>query len=310
MVWVEVAVSADAEAVEALAGLFRDFCHGGVAIEPTVQPLAEGGVVVDPAQPVAVRGYIPADGKERTKLRQLKTATDHLSFVRPISRLRTRRVAEDDWAHAWKEHYQVLHLGRSLVIVPVWRRYNPGVGELLIYLDPGMAFGTGLHPTTTMCLVELEKRVTAGAKVLDLGTGSGILAIAAARLGARGVLALDIDPVAASAARSNVELNRLQGIVQVVQGTISSSGQITPDPSILGPTALPPFDLVVANIIAGVIVEMAPGLAAVLAREGMLLASGIIAEREQEVCRALQEAGFAISESLHQGDWVTLVSSR
>jgi ribosomal protein L11 methyltransferase len=195
-------------------------------------------------------------------------------------------------------------VGRRTVIVPSWREYAPQPGEIIVSLDPGMAFGTGLHPTTRLCLVELEERLVPGMRVLDLGTGSGILAIAAARLGAGTVLALDTDRVAAEVALANVAANGVANVVQVGQGTLTH-----PDAT-LQPLLARPWDLVVANIIAQVLVDLAGPLADAVAPGGLLVASGIINERAADVESSLLAQRLTLLDRRTEGDWVTLVATK
>ncbi len=275
MYWLEVSVRAEREAVEAVSGVFAEYCYGGVAIEEDITPAHDGdGYAYNLDRPLTVRAYIPVDDQAGEKVERLRSVLDHLSFLRPVEPLSVRQLAEEDWANAWKEHYHVLRISRRLVIVPTWRDYQPPVDDVVIHLDPGMAFGTGLHPTTRACLERLEDTVAPGMSVLDVGTGSGILALAAARLGATRVVALDMDPVAVAAAQANVVHNGLARVIEVRQGSL--------------PLARPErFDIVVANIIARVIAELAPALAQAVRSGGVLIASGIISERAAAVEGAL-----------------------
>src|SRR5579885_1428589 len=194
MRWLELTVTAHREAVEALSELLSTHAPGGVAIEEPIALLDDGqDYRIRPDEPVQVRAYLPVDGSQEDARQRLEEALWHLGQIGPnfIGQLTTRFVAEEDWANAWKEYFHVLHVGRRVVIKPSWRDYTPQPGEVVLELDPGMAFGTGLHPTTHMCLELLEQHVQPGMRVLDVGTGSGILALAAAKLGAASVLALD-----------------------------------------------------------------------------------------------------------------------
>jgi ribosomal protein L11 methyltransferase len=210
--------------------------------------------------------------------------------------MRTCLVAEQDWAEAWKEHFGVERYGNHIVVVPTWRHYTASQGDVVIRLDPGMAFGTGQHETTRMCLEALERAVAPGDTVLDLGCGSGILAIAAARLGASEVVALDVDQDAARITAENALLNRVDGLVRVATGSLGERW----------PFAEPPerrFDIVVANILARVIVELAPDISSILRRGGRLIASGIIAAREAELRVACNDNGLTIDRVRTGGDW-------
>ena len=311
-------MEASPEAAEAVYAIFHRWGHGGVAIEmPHLPPSPDERAWAEapqplPDAPVVVKTYLPAGPGLEERRQGLERDLWHLQAfgLGRLGAVQTRTLAEEDWAEAWKEHYHVHRVGRRFVIKPSWRNYSPQPGDLVLELDPGMAFGTGLHPTTQLCLLALEQHPPAGQTVLDLGTGSGILAIGAARLGARRVLALDVDPVAVDAARANVRRNRLGRIVTVAQGTLEASGQVTLTgaPAVEPPSG--PFDLVLANIIAGVIIELAPGLAAACRPGGRLVASGILAERLIEVQRTLEAQGFASVETATSGDWCAVQAMR
>src|SRR5512140_53 len=179
----ELAVGADAEGAEAIAALFSEHAYGGAVIEQTVTP--EPGETIDPARPFTVRAFLLLDESADEKRAALEQAVWHLSLLRPLGELRERVLEEADWANAWKKFYSILHVGRRTVIKPSWLEYTAQPVECVIELDPGMAFGTGLHPTTRLCLAALEKYVQPGYSMLDVGTGSGILSIGGALYGAR-----------------------------------------------------------------------------------------------------------------------------
>jgi ribosomal protein L11 methyltransferase len=268
---------------------------GGVSIEEPVSQEADGeGAHIDFGRPVTLRAYMPVDGSETALARAIEEGLWHLSRidVSGIGEVTTRELKEEDWANAWKDHYHTRKVGRRLVIKPSWLSYSASGDEVVVELDPGMAFGTGLHPTTDTCLQLLEDLVHGGERVLDLGTGSGILTLAAAGLGSGSVLALDTEPIAVRTAAANTL--SLGNAVRVGQGSLPLETPRT-------------FDLVLANIIARVLVELAQDLAAALAPAGKLLASGIIAEREGEVVSAFRAAGLAVQRRVQSGDWVTLV---
>lgn len=286
--WLEVSVTVENEVAEAVAEVFSRYAYRGVVIE--AGPDGWNAEVI-------VRAYLPADDQLQANKRRIEEALWHLGQIRPVSAPTFHTVTEADWAEVWKERLNVLHVGRHIVIRPSWRDYAPAPGDIVIQLDPGMAFGTGLHPTTQMCLVALEELVCPGAEVLDLGTGSGILAIAAAMLGAGHVLAVDEDPIAVEAARDNVIVNGVQGIASVVCGSLTEvSGS---------------YDLAVVNILARVIVEMVlGGLATRVRPGGILIAAGILAGQEPEVVTALKQNGFTLVERQQREDWVCLVVKR
>jgi ribosomal protein L11 methyltransferase len=307
---VEISLSGlDDEAVQVVTQLFDRWGRGGAVVEQTVD---------EPVR-LAVKTYLSAEDDEAR--RQIEIGLALLRQAHGLPEPRVRLLAETDWAEAWKAGYGVLRIGRRLVVRPTWRDdYAPQPDDLLIELDPGMAFGSGLHPTTRLCLEALEDTMRPGQVVLDVGTGSGILSIAAARLGAARVLALDTDPLAVQIARENVALNRVEAVVQVEVGTVQISSvrsqtsnvnsQASSLQSPISNFQPPTSNLIVANILAETIMELAPALAAHLLPEGVLIASGIIAERAEAVASCLRENGVSIIERHDDGDWVALVGRR
>jgi ribosomal protein L11 methyltransferase len=279
--WLELSAEAAPDAEEAVADVLRRHVHGGVSIE--------GGEAS-----VVVRGYLAAGADLSRRRRALRRQLAALAS--PVV-VRSRWLSEQDWAHVWKKFFPVLRVSSRLLVCPTWRSYRPREGEVVVRLDPGMAFGTGQHPTTLTCLRTLDELLRPGMDVLDLGTGSGILALAAARLGAASVLALDIDPQAVAAARENVRLNRLGAVVQVEEGGLDGAARAA-------------FDLAVANISAAVIVEMAPALAEVLRAGGVLVGAGFSAESADRVAGALASTGLVVERTLVDGDWRALVARR
>jgi ribosomal protein L11 methyltransferase len=313
--WLEVSIRATAEAAEALTALFEKAGHGGVVVEPELAPGVEvDEVVAAPGAFATLRTYIPEGIDLEPRRRRIEESVGVLRAfdLAPMEELTFRWIGEEDWANAWKRHYAVQRIGRRWVIKPRWQAYTPLPDDLVLDLDPGMAFGTGLHPTTQLVLESLEDLAEGGevdgTRLLDLGTGSGILAIGAARLGAADVLALDVDEVAVTAARENVAQNGLHTVVRVERGTL---GEEAP-----GFVPVPGFDLVAAvdgalvNIVARVIGERAPAIARALRPGAWLVASGIIADREGEAAGPLEANGLRVQRRRQRGDWVTLVCRR
>lgn len=287
MEWLEISLAVESEIAEAIAGVLSYYIPRGIAIEAGPDGWNAG--------PVIVRAYLPADENLPANRRRVEAALWHLGQIRPIPAPSFRTIAEEDWAEAWKERLTVMHIGQHIVVRPSWLEYVPVPGDTVIQLDPGMAFGTGLHPTTQMCLVALEELVRPGMEVLDLGCGSGILAIAAAKLGAGCVLAVDNDPIAVKTARENVVANDVQGTVCVIHGSLAE--------------AEGSYDLVAANILAAVIVEMArEGLAKRVRHGGTLIATGILDGQETEVVEALEREGLTLAEQRRVEDWVCLLA--
>jgi ribosomal protein L11 methyltransferase len=303
--WLELSVAADVEAVEAVSEILSRFAPGGVSVEPAFELVEEGlGARLDATRPSTVRAYVPARDPAAAEraASDAAVALGHLQAfgLRAIGDLTTRLVHEADWAEAWKAHFPVLRLGRRLVIRPTWLTIEPGPEDVVVDLDPGMAFGTGLHPTTRLCLAATEaiadRGALAGARVLDVGCGSGILSIAAAKLGATHVLGVDIDPIAIEATLANAATNGLAGTITAREASL--------------PSGEPPHDAVLANLIASVLVTLARPLRDELRPGGTLVASGIFTDRESEVREAFTAAGLVVTTRTAEGDWVALEAVR
>jgi ribosomal protein L11 methyltransferase len=303
--WLELSVEADLEAVEAVSEILGRFAPGGTSVEPAFELVDEGlSARVDPTRPATVRAYLPARdlGAGERAVAAASEALGHLQAfgLRPIGELSTRLVHEADWAEAWKAHFPVLRVGHRLVIRPTWRRHRAAPDDIVLALDPGMAFGTGLHPTTRLCLAALERLADGGAvkgaRALDVGCGSGILAIAAAKLGAAEVIGVDTDPIAIEATDANARRNRVARRVLARRGSI--------------PSGQGAFGVVLANLIASLLVELARPLRDELIPGGVLLASGIFVDREGEVRAALVSSGLNVTGRDMDGDWVLFEARR
>ncbi len=313
MDWLEISVTTDSEAAEAVVELFNRYGHGQAVVE-IPQDRFEHELNSDcQSTPVIVKTYLRADSSAPTSQRRVEEGLWHLGQVYPIPEPVIRALAEKDWTEAWKQHYQLQRVGQRTVIVPAWEEYAPGPGEVVIRLEPGMAFGTGLHPTTRLCLRALEDRCSPGTDLLDVGTGSGVLAIAAAKLGARSVLALDADGSAIPIARENVAMNGVDGQVTVQHGTLPGGNDV-PVHFLAGDSLHllnnGRFDLIVINILAHVIVSLAPALSARLAPAGTVIAAGLIDTQESQVTESFRAAGLHVVERAQEKDWVSLVVQR
>ncbi|MBE3580130.1 MAG: 50S ribosomal protein L11 methyltransferase [Thermoanaerobacteraceae bacterium] len=286
MKWQEISITTAPEASEAVAGLFYETGAQGLVLED------KGGQVV-------LRGYLPQDKRLKARLQDFKGRLKAIGRFFPGCRaeMSSRSIEEEDWSDAWKAYFKPVKIGRRLVVKPSWEAYNPRPGELVMELDPGMAFGTGTHPTTAMALEMLEEFIKPGHVVYDVGTGSGILAIAAALLGARRVVAVDNDPVAVRTARENVQRNGLEGKIKVQEGDLLHG--------------LPPgAHVVTANIVADVLLALLPQAARLLPPAGRLILGGIIAPRAPELVSALRSHGFAVTKRERRGDWIALAGTK
>ncbi|MCL5959993.1 MAG: 50S ribosomal protein L11 methyltransferase [Chloroflexi bacterium] len=313
MNWLEVCAAVDVEGVEAVGALFREHVHGGVVIEEDITLFSDReGYRVNVDKPVTVKGYLPIDGEVVARVQRIEESLWHLRLLRPIGPLQTREVAEEDWQESWKQFFHVHRVGRRIIIKPTWQQCDPEPNDVVIDLDPGMAFGTGLHPTTQLCLIDLEERLSPGMWVLDLGTGSGILAIAAAKLGAAGVLAVDVDSVAVEVARQNVELNKVGDRVEVRRGSLPLDSDTEPAASggAGGSRGHLRFDLVVANIIASVIRDLSAEIARALRPGGLVVASGILQEKVAGVEESLAANGLELISRQASGEWVALIARK
>ena len=244
--WIEVCMRADGESAEAIAEVLSRFGHQGVSIEQSgIAPDRWDESEIPPPEQVLLRAYFPDDDELEAKKRELETALGRMRLMYPMPQPAYQALEAADWAEAWKAHYQPLRVGRRLLIRPLWIDVEIAPDDIEIALDPGMAFGTGTHPTTQLCLEALERLVEPSQDVLDLGCGSGILAIAAAKLGAGKTLALDIDPIAVEATMANARMNGVGDRIIAERGSLDS---------VLGGARR--FDIVIVNILARVILEM------------------------------------------------------
>jgi len=299
--WLEVSLTVNGELAEPVAEVLARFMPDGVVIESTAvtaNPDDSAGHAIGPWR---VFGYLPMDGQLEETRRQLEQALWYLGSIRPLPAAQFKPIMQANWAEAWKQHYQPIMVGESLMIVPAWLE-PPAGGRIPIRIDPGMAFGTGTHPTTQLCLHALETAAPQSEgnwDAIDLGCGTAILAIAALKLGARHALGVDIDPEAIRAARENAETNRVTANLELEVGSLQEirSGAYT----------IRNACLVLANILAPVLIRLlGEGLGDILADGGVLILSGILQEQAEDVLAAAQTHGLHLMARQQIGDWVVL----
>jgi ribosomal protein L11 methyltransferase len=295
--WLELTVSCDNEAIEAVSEIFGRLGRGS-AVRPT-RLLHDAGDELsareDPSAPYEITVHLPDGDAAPALVEATERALWHLQAfgLRPVGDLQVRSVDDADWTEAWKAGYAPQRIGR-VVIVPSWLDEPIGPGEVALHLDPGMAFGTGLHPTTRGCLTLLQEISPMPSPVLDVGSGSGILALSALRLGAERAVCYDTDPLAVEATLANAAANDLADRVEVHRGSLPAA---PPDEG---------YPLVLANLVAAVLIDLAEALAAHTTPGGTLLASGVIAGRADEVIASLTTAGFLLDRRLDDDEWVSM----
>ena len=297
--WLELSLHVPPEFVEPVAGLFRRYGQGGVVIEEPGGFNPDLGESPPAGRGATLRTYLPAAQRFRRNRERIHIGISLISHIHPLPPLREREVAEADWEESWKAHFPPLRVGRRLAVVTPFHAYAPRPGEEVVVIDPGLAFGTGHHPTTHHCLESLQRLVTPGCRVLDVGTGSGILAIAAAKLGAGRVVGLDTDPVAVRVSRANVRANGVARVVRCYPGSL-------PHPRV----AAGATGLLLANVHARAIIGLAPMLRDALQPGGWLVAAGVLKEQLAQVRSALAGAGLQVRDELANDDWVTFLAGR
>lgn len=296
MQWIEVAVWAPRDSAQAVAALLSEYGQQGVSIEHDgIMPDSWDADEVPPPDKLVVRVYLADDDQLRQQQAQIEAGLRALDLA-PVY----TRVDEQDWADAWKVHYHTARVGQRLVVRPEWESAQIAPHELEIIMDPGMAFGTGTHPTTVLCLESVEALTQHGLRVLDLGCGSGILSIAAAKLGAVEVLAVDIDPIAVETTTRNAAVNGVGGRITAQQGSLDT---------VLHSARR--FDLLLANILAKVIIPMCEaGLGQVVRPGGRAVFSGLIESQAEDVEAAIRGTGLVPFKRRQQGDWVAIEAYR
>lgn len=308
MNWTEISIHTSEDLVDPVANILHDHGASGVAIEDPSDLVKEWdtsfGEMYDlnpadyPSEGVMVKAYLPVDVLPEQLLQQIKQSIDALEthgiHVGDYT-IHTNQVNEEDWANAWKAFYKPVNISDRITIVPTWEKYEPKTNdEMIIELDPGMAFGTGTHPTTVMCIQALETYLKAGDSVIDVGTGSGVLSIAAAKLGASNVRAYDLDEVAVKSAVANIKENDVDNLVHVEQKNLLAD--VTEQ-----------ADVMVANLLAEIILQFPDDAYKLVNHGGYFITSGIIKPKEAAVKSALLQSGFQFIETLQIEDWVAII---
>lgn len=306
--WIEVRVITKSEALEPISGIFYSLDCKGVAIEdpedilgreqgPLTWDFADINVLEHKGKFAVVKAYFAEEDNIEDVLKYVNerlTELKEMGLDLGEAKVEHEKMHEEDWANTWKQYYKPSKVGEKIVVKPIWEEYEAKDGELVVDLDPGMAFGTGTHETTRMCIQALERYVKEESTVFDVGCGSGILAIAAAKLGAKLAVGVDLDPVAVESSIENVGYNNLKNIeilhgnlVEVIEGKA---------------------DIVVANILAEIICILTDDVKRVLKDGGVFITSGIIHDRVDMVCEKLEATGFEVIEKNRDGEWNCIVA--
>lgn len=311
MKWYEVKIKTTSERVDAICDILYDVGVGGVVIEDLKDIISNmkeetnwdyfdiNSLDIDHESAV-VKGYLPESEDFQEKVELIKQNVHNLDTAndeKEIDQITTTEVYEEDWANSWKKYYKPKKIGQRIVVKPTWEEYTPNEGEKIVELDPGMAFGTGTHETTTMCTRLLETYVKDESTVYDIGCGSGILSIVAAKLGAKEVTGVDIDEVAYKVSKSNVELNSVEDIVNIKHGNLMD---------VIDGKA----DIVVANIIAEIIKLLSKDISKFMKAESKFIASGIILDKVDEVAQELDKNGLKVITIERLGEWAAIVSEK
>ncbi len=311
MKWSEISIHTTNEAIEAVSNILHEAGASGVVIEDPMDLVKAWDTTFGevyqlnpddyPEEGVVLKAYIPVNSFLGETVEQIKEAINGL-LVYDIdlghNTVQISEVNEEEWATAWKKYYKPVKISERITITPTWEEYKPvTTDEIIIELDPGMAFGTGTHPTTVLCVQALEKIIEPGQRVIDVGTGSGVLSIAAASLGADSVDALDLDEIAVKSASLNTKLNKVNHKINVSQNNLLEGVEET-------------YDVIVANLLSEIIIRFTDDVARVLKPGGAFITSGIITAKKQEVKQSIIEQGLEIEETLQMEDWVAFIARK
>lgn len=309
-IWTEICIHTSHEAIDAISQILHEYGASGVAIEDSTLLSQDFDSLYGeiyalsasdyPAQGVNVKAYLPDIISDENLIKELANAISGLKdfdIDYMPGTITTKQINEEDWANSWKQYYKPSQVTDRITVVPSWESYEAREDEIIIELDPGMAFGTGTHPTTRLAMINMDKYIKAGDIVYDVGCGSGVLSIAAAKLGAKQVRAFDLDPVAIKSCQDNVLINNVSKQVLVKENNLLNnvSGRA---------------DVIVANILAEIILLMLDEVPRHLTDKGYFICSGIIQNRERDLLQALEDINLSVIEIIREGEWVSLVCQK
>ena len=297
--WMEVTLECSGELAEAVAEVFARYCPEGVVLDNVTRYDAEKHEHI-PTGMMRVAAYLPQDDELESKKRSLEEALWYMGRIVPLPAPEFISIEDQDWMTVWKQNYQPLRVGKNWLILPAWLELPEGETRRVVRIDPAMAFGTGTHPSTQLCLLAIEDTIRPGQPVIDLGCGSGILSIAALKAGASQALAVDIDEQAVIATHANARINAIDEKVEAVQGSLADI--------LTGKYSIQQAPLVLANILAPVLIRLFDeGLADLIAPGGKLVLAGILENQAEDVLSAARARGLNLIAKYQQEDWVGLV---
>ena len=299
MKWIEFSLKVPPEYVEPIAHVFHQYGEGGIVVEDLSEFNPDEGEKPSGESDLIVRTYVPVNEKIDAIRSKIQVAVKLINYLHPIDELIEKILEKKDWESKWKEYFHPIKVGKNIKIIPTWVEEQSSKDDIVIFLDPGMAFGTGHHPTTRMCIEILEEIILGNERVLDVGCGSGILSIAAVKLGVSEVVGFEVESDAVKVAKENCVINQVSEYVSVYERKISSSEVIS---------SL--FDIVVANISAKIIIELANLFSDLIPVKGRLILSGILNESASEVEIKLNSHGIFVDRIYSDGDWVAILATR
>ncbi len=299
MKWLELCVDVPPEFVEPISHIFYKYGYGGVSIETPADFNPDEGEVAPVPETFSVRTYIPKDDSTDERRANIEIGVKLINHLHPIEPLKETEIKDEDWETNWKQYFHPIRVGRKLVICPTWQEHASLRDDVIIFLDPGMAFGTGHHPTTRMCMELLEDTIVGGEKIIDLGCGSGILSVTAVKLGALSSIGFEIENNASKVAKENCVLNGVDESVEVFNSTLPDNRYSEGD-----------FDLALANISAKVIIELADHLTKGLRSGGKLILSGVLENALEDVRDVFEPLGVVFEKVMIDSDWTAVLATK